>query len=113
MKLSYLSSQKYIIPKLFSLYLLNCLDMLFTYTLLKTGYFYEVNPIMRVIIHTPYLSLLIKIIIPGVCFLLLFDYVRKTSFSFSLLCTHLTHFVLLIYIGINCLHVYYLLQIIN
>ncbi len=50
--------------KLYSVYILNVLDWIFTLLLLKTGMFYEANPIARTFIGSFFLSFVIKCIIP-------------------------------------------------
>ena len=45
MKLTYTAASQKLIHKFWVLYVLNCTDILFTYTFLKTGGFYEANPI--------------------------------------------------------------------
>lgn len=112
MKLTYLEASKKLIQKFLFLYLLNCTDILFTYTFLKTGDFYEANPLMRHIVTNPYLCLLIKVILPGLALLLLFYYLMQNTKPLSSFCQWATNFIILMYILINSLHVYYLLTLI-
>lgn len=95
------------------IYILNCTDILFTYSLIKTGEFYEANYIMRPIVNHPFLSLFVKIIIPAILILALFSQISYTklgkhSFRF---CHLLSNIVIFIYLSINSLHVYYLIKL--
>lgn len=103
-----MKAQKKLSYKFIILYFFNCTDIIFTYTFLKTGYFYEANPLMQPIVTLPYLCILIKVLLPGIILLLLFKRVlekgsrliRAYQFAISLL--------ILLYGLINCLHLYYL-----
>ncbi|WP_070000675.1 DUF5658 family protein [Cellulosilyticum sp. I15G10I2] len=93
------------------IYILNCTDMLFTYTLLKTGHFYEANLIMRPIVSNPFLSILVKIIFPAVLILAVLPHLKEESLTSIKLCTIFINIVILAYLAINILHVYYLINI--
>lgn len=93
------------------IYLLNCIDLLFTYTYLQTGQFYEANPIMAPIIENPYLALSIKIIMPGIFIIYALrhlDEIPNKSFPFVF---HMLLAVLFGYTIINGLHLIYFLQL--
>ncbi len=92
--------------KLFILYLLNCSDLLFTFTLLKTRDFYEVNPLMLKIVNIPLLSIAIKVIIPGLVFIYLFKMLDNDRLPVSSFVQHLSSLVVLIYLVINITHIY-------
>jgi hypothetical protein len=93
------------------IYILNCTDILFTYTLLKTGDFYEANFLMRSIVSNPFLSVLVKVIFPACLIYALFPYFKEEKMQSIKLCQFLIAIVLLAYLAINCLHVYYLISI--
>ncbi len=95
------------------IYILNCTDILFTYTLLKTGNFYEANFLMRHIVSNPYLSILVKIIMPAVLIFTLLPHLKTDKESSLKLCSLFINVVSLAYLAINCLHIYYLIQILN
>jgi hypothetical protein len=52
--------------KFILLYLLNIADITFTFLLLKTGYFSEVNFFMVKAVQSPIASILLKVILPAV-----------------------------------------------
>lgn len=112
MKFTYIQASRKLIQKFWVIYILNCTDILFTYTFLKTGGFYEANPFMRSIVTNPYLCLLIKVILPGIALLFLFYYLAHYAKPLSSLCQWAANLIAFIYILINGLHVYYLLTLI-
>lgn len=101
-------SVKRMITKFTLIYILNCTDILFTYTFLKTGEFYEVNVLMQPIVSSPYLSILVKILLPGILILALLPRIQEENNWSTRLCHLCMSVVLLIYIFINCTHIYYL-----
>lgn len=113
MKLTYVEASRKLIRKFWGLYILNCTDILFTYTFLKTGGFYEANPLMRSVVTNPYLCLFIKVIFPGIALLFLFYYLEHNTKPLSPLCQWAANFIVLVYILINMLHIYYFLVIIS
>lgn len=97
--------------KLTLLYCLNCLDIILTYTLLKTGQFYEANSFMVPIVASPLLSIFIKILAPAWL-------IGYACFSMSIhppthlhFCHWSVNSILLLYVAINVLHVVYSMQI--
>lgn len=93
--------------KLTFLYILNNLDILFTFALLKTDLFYEANYLMRSIVNNPLLSILCKIILPGMLISYLILQIDQLPPSHLKLSSYCVLFVMLIYIFILSLHVYY------
>ena len=87
--------------------------MLFTYTLLRTGHFYEANWIMRPIVSNPFLSAGVKIIFPAIIILSLFPHLESDSKTSLRLCDLFIHGVILAYLAINSLHIYYCIQILH
>lgn len=112
MKLTYTQASRKLIQKFWAIYILNCTDILFTYTFLKTGGFYEANPLMRSIVTNPYLCLLIKVILPGIALLFLFYYLAHYTNPLSSICQWAAGLITLVYIFINALHVYYLVTLV-
>lgn len=95
--------------RLFSfIYLLNCLDLLFTYTYVKIGDFYEMNPLLRPIIHQPISCLVIKVILPGILLIYLFTRLKALSPSAYAFFKTISLIVLTLYICVNLTHLYYL-----
>lgn len=93
------------------LYILNCFDILFTYTLLKTGDFFEANFFMRNVVTNPYLSILIKIIFPAILITSVIPYLNDTTSNLKI--SHIiVNGILVIYLLINSCHIFYTLNII-
>jgi len=113
MRLNAKESIRSIKTKFTLIYIFNCTDILFTYTLLKTGDFYEANFLMRSIVSSPFLSVLVKIIFPAFLISILLPYIKEEKASSINLCDFLITLVLLAYLSINCLHVYYLIKILT
>lgn len=101
-------TQKQIMTVFLFIYILNCTDLLFTYTYLKTGIFFEFNPIMRLLLASPYLTILLKIILPGVFLIYFFFRLGEHSVPSLKLCKVGGIFLILTYTFINSLHLYYL-----
>lgn len=59
------NSLEIIKKKLLLLYLLNVTDIIFTVLLLKTGYFAEVNILMVDVVHSPIISIMLKVLLPA------------------------------------------------
>lgn len=112
MKITYIEASKKLIQKFWVLYILNCTDILFTYTFIKTGGFYEANPLMRSVVTNPYLCLFIKVVLPGIALLFLFYYLLHNVKPLSAFCQWAANFIVLVYALINGLHLYYLLTIV-
>ena len=103
--------QKRVILTLFIIYLLNCTDIIFTLTLLKTGCIYEANPLMQPFINSTTLSLFIKILLPGFSFIYIFNKLLQTNVIQSSLINFISLFSLCIYILINVYHIYLIISI--
>ena len=113
MKLTHVEASRKLIRKFWGLYILNCTDILITYTFLKTGGFYEANPFMRSIVTNPYLCLLIKVILPGIAILFLVHYLEHNTKPLAHICQWAANFIILVYFLINTLHIYYFFTIIS
>ena len=97
--------------KLTLIYILNCTDILFTYSLLKTGSFYEANIVMRSVVKSPLLIILVKILLPALLLYFVFPYVNENENTSLKLCNLCVSFVLLVYILINMMHIGYVLNL--
>lgn len=97
-----------VITKSTILYILNCTDLLFTYTYLKTGAFYEVNLLLRPLLENAYLSILVKLILPAPLIFLLIRELKRAPNTSLKLTNLLINLVLTLYTVINILHLYYL-----
>lgn len=109
MTLTFKQNKVYIYISFFLIYLLNCLDLIFTYTFLKTGLFCEVNPIMQFLLGNVSLLLICKVIIPAILLSILCSYVNlicsfdyKVIFCVKLVCM----LILALYIYILGIHIY-------
>jgi len=110
MKHTTIKAQNQIMTVFLFIFILNCTDLLFTYTYLKTGIFFEFNPIMRMLLISPYLALLAKIILPAI-FLIYFFFRLDEHSALSLkLCKIGGTLLILTYVFINSLHLYYLIH---
>lgn len=92
-------------------YFFNCTDFLFTYTFLKTGYFYELNPLMQPILPLPLVSTMVKIILPGILLTFLLMRLAQTEPKLLKLAIVFSGLTTLFYMSINCMHIYYLFNI--
>ena len=107
---NYMATTHHIITKSVIIYILNCTDILFTYTFLKTGTFYEFNLLMQNIVSNPYLSILVKIICPA-CLIIYLIHTLKTHYTTHIrLCNLTITLLLLVYLSVNLLHLYYTLR---
>ena len=89
-------------------YFFNCTDFLFTYTFLKTGYFYEINPLMRPIVTYPIISIIIKIIFPAFLLIPILKRLSNTESKRLKIGIFFAGLVTLFYFSLNCMHLYYL-----
>lgn len=91
--------------KFFLLYLLNVTDILFTVTLLQTGYFSEVNPFMATALQNPVISIMLKVILPAI--LLVYIFLRiKDADAIQLKTANIaTNLSLTIYTLVNMSHI--------
>ncbi len=103
------NTQKHITLTFLLIYILNCMDLLFTYTYLKTGIFVECNPIMRLLLSNTYLTILAKLILPAVLVIFLFFQLEEHSTSLKLYRWGGT-FLTLLYTLLNVMHLYYFFQ---
>ena len=110
MKPTTIKIQKQIMTVFLLIYILNCTDLLFTYTYLKTGIFFEFNPIMRILLISPYLIILAKIVLPAIFLIYFFFRLKEHSASSLKLCKIGGTVLILTYIFINILHLYYLIH---
>ena len=103
------NTQKHITLTFLLIYILNCMDLLFTYTYLKTGIFVECNPIMRLLLSNTYLTILAKLFLPAVLVIFLFFQLEEHSTSLKLYRWGGT-FLTLLYTLLNVMHLYYFFQ---
>lgn len=94
--------------KLTLLYILNASDIVFTFGLLKTGMFQEVNALMVGIVTDAWLSIGVKLILPAVLIIYVLFKLEDLPDSNLKFCNFFVNTVLLIYIVINLMHLCYL-----
>lgn len=92
----------------FSIYFFNCTDLIFTYTFVKTGYFFEINPFMRFLLTNPLLILSFKLFLPACAFWAILRVPHSNPESLSKFFLALLGLILFFYIAINVSHLYYL-----
>lgn len=89
------------------IYILNAFDIIFTFILLKTGEFTEVNFLMRPIVVSPILSIIIKILLPALLIYYLIHNLHKLSLKNIYFCHLCINMVLIVYIYTNIMHICY------
>jgi len=65
--------------KFILLYLLNVADIVFTVSLLQTGYFQEVNILMAKAVNNPVASILLKVILPAVLLIYIYNRIKDAD----------------------------------
>lgn len=100
-------SQTKLRDKLTLLYILNAIDIVFTFGLLKTGLFKEMNSLMVNIVDDPLLSILIKLIIPAVLIIYILTKLDTVPHNNLKLCHICVNIVLLVYTLITLMHIGY------
>lgn len=93
--------------KLTLLYILNALDIVFTFGLLKTGLFQEINGLMINVVDNPWLSIIIKLIIPALLIIYILIRLEELPETNMRLCHMCVNIVLLIYTVITIMHLSY------
>lgn len=94
--------------KLTLLYILNAVDIVFTFGLLKTGLFKEMNSIMVEVVDDPILSITIKLIIPALLIIYILLKLEDLPEANMKLCHIFVNVVLLVYTVIALMHLSYL-----
>ncbi|MEF9958838.1 MAG: DUF5658 family protein [Niameybacter sp.] len=89
------------------LYILNASDIVFTFGLLKTGMFEEINSLMVGIVQDPLLSIAIKLITPALLIIYILLKLEDLPDINLKLCNCFVNTVLIIYIIINVMHLTY------
>lgn len=103
-------AQKHIIMVFLLIYILNCTDLIFTYTYLKTGLFMEYNPIMRLLLSHVFLTLFVKLMIPAILIVFFFFRLDEHTTQSLRLCKWAGAFLSFLYSLLNSMHIYYLFQ---
>ncbi|MGL4345267.1 MAG: DUF5658 family protein [Cellulosilyticaceae bacterium] len=93
--------------KLTLLYVLNALDIVFTFALVKTGMFFEANKLMVPIIGEPIWGILLKLVLPAMLIIYVLLQIDKLPNQNLRLCNFCINVVLGVYVIINVLHVFY------
>lgn len=93
--------------KLFLLYILNVIDIIFTLSLLRTGLFAEANFFMVKVVESPILSFLLKVVLPAI-FLYYFYIKSKDAEKEQLRVTNFAiNISLTIYTLVNISHLFW------
>lgn len=93
--------------KLFFLYLLNIVDWFCTQTLIDSGYFQELNPIMRAIMQYPIVGFFVKCVLPLALSILIWLFYK----IFKLSQNRFTNFI--VYSGVIIYSVVIVVHVIN
>lgn len=93
--------------KLTFLYVLNALDIVFTFALVKTGMFFEANTLMVPIIGDPVWGILLKLVMPALLIIYVLMEIDKLPEQNLKLCNICINIVLGVYVVITLLHVFY------
>lgn len=94
--------------KLIVIYFLNVTDIIFTYILLNTGLFLEVNAIMNRVIDNKALSFCIKVILPAVVIYIVLRRMERATNTQLKLANNLVNLCMILYILINISHIVYM-----
>lgn len=87
------------------LYLLNFTDAVFTRTLLKTGVFLEVNPVMNKIAYSNFKMIIVKILLPLLLLSVVYNRVKKSSINLLIISNKILLPVITFYLLINVIHI--------
>lgn len=93
--------------KLIIIYILNTLDIIFTFGLLKTGLFEEVNLLMVHVVTNALLSILIKLILPALLMIYVLVKLDELQEEHLPICNIAVTIVLVIYTVITFMHLLY------
>lgn len=91
--------------KFIILYILNVTDIFFTLYLINTGMYQEANLIMAHIIHDELLSIAVKVGIPLILLLVVYNRMKKASERQLILSNRITMVCLIFYGLINISHI--------
>lgn len=94
--------------KLLILYLLNVIDIIFTMFLMHTGYFIELNIVMRYILESPFLSVLVKTIVPIILITFIWKRIAAASLKQLFVTSNVVFFSVIIYLLIILNHIFWL-----
>lgn len=90
--------------KLILLYLLNISDIIFTLILLNTGFYMEVNFLMKTAVQNPLASFALKAILPGILIIYLFIRMQKATDKQLKQSNFIINCAIIIYLLINISH---------
>lgn len=94
--------------KLLIIYLLNVSDIFFTLILVNSGYFYEGNTLMALILNTPILAVICKLLIPAILIILIYNRMKKATLNQLMYSNKIIIACILFYSFINLLHLIWL-----
>lgn len=99
--------------KLYLLYILNILDLIFTWILLSTRKFYEANPIMALIINNYYISFVVKCVIPGIIVWFICRKLKQINDITFLFSNIVASFGVIVYAMVSFNHLYSFVFLVN
>lgn len=95
---------KIVKKKLILLYLLNISDIIFTLILLNTGFYTEVNSLMKSAVKSPLASFALKAILPAVLIVYLFMRMQKATDKQLKQSNFIINCAIILYLVINISH---------
>ena len=95
--------------KFITIYILNVSDALLTHLLIRTGYFIEVNFLLKEIVGNINRLFIMKILFPALLIAWLYFRVQQTTEKILKQSNIAVNFVLVLYIFINILHIIWLI----
>lgn len=93
--------------KLTLVYILNAIDIVFTFGLLKTGLFYEANVLMSSIVESAFLSIFVKLLLPAVLIIYILFRLDDNRQPNLRTCNFFICLVLFMYMIIDFLHLFF------
>jgi hypothetical protein len=89
-----------------TIYCLNVTDVIFTQILLAVGVAYEANPFMKPLTENTPIAILVKVLIPGLLLYWVFKRMQGISGKVLKISNIIITSMLVVYVLINCLHVF-------
>lgn len=91
--------------RLFLLFILNVSDWLCTLALISTGYFEEINPLMKNVVASPLLGFVVKIFVPLIFVLFALSKVKESDSRQLLISNNIALFGVAVYVLLNIYHI--------
>lgn len=111
--LTFIKSYSLIIikKKLILLYFLNLLDIIFTYFLLRTGLFWEINLLLSDPLQHPLRIIFLKVFLPAILLFFIYCRLQKASTKQLILSNMIINLVNFFYLLVNFTHIIWIILI--